>query len=186
MKGLFVGNPAGYESNAFAIRVASSSFAVKPSSVLSDKIVVRSVVIEAPEVNLETDLKSINLKKLLNNVEESTGASGKETPKEATPTEAKKANKKLEVDEFVITGTKLHVGLTAPLIGRKTGTVTMPEIKLPPMGQSGDGVTVAEASSLALQALLKEAIAQGEKMAADMMKGGQYLGSSAGTNTNVR
>jgi hypothetical protein len=183
MKGLFIGNPAGYESNGFAIKVASSSFAVKPASVLSDKIVIKSVVIDGPEVNLESDLKSINLKKLLDNVQESTGSSGKETPKEAAPKEQAKANKKIEVDEFVITGTKLHVGLTAPLVGRKEGTVTIPEIKLPPMGQTGDGVTVAEASSIALQALLKAAIQKGEEVAADMMKGGQYVGASAGTNT---
>src|SRR4051794_35595644 len=183
MKGLFVGNPAGYESNGFAFRVGSSSFSVKPGSVLSDKVVVKSVIIEAPEVNLETDLKSINLKKLLNNVQESTGPSGKETPKEAQPGEAAKANKKIEVDEFVITGTKLHVGLTAPMVGRKTATVNMVDIKLPPMGQGPEGVTIAEASSIALQAILKAAIAQGETVAADMLKGGQFLGNSAGTNT---
>src|SRR5579862_2084630 len=70
MKGLIVGNPAGYESNAFAIRVGSSSFAVKPASVLSDKVVVKSVIIEAPEVDLESDLRTVNLKKLLSNIQE--------------------------------------------------------------------------------------------------------------------
>lgn len=183
MKGLFVGNPAGYESNGFAIKVASSSFAVKPSSVLSDKVVVKSVIIDGPEVTLESDLKSINLKKLLDNVQESTGSSGKEPPKEAAPKEQAKAQKKIEVDEFVIANTKLHVGLTAPLVGRKTATVSIPDIKLPPMGQDSNGVTVAEASSIALQALLKAAIQKGEEVVADMAKGGQFLGGSAGTNT---
>lgn len=183
MKGLFVGNPAGYESNGFAIKVGSSSFVVKPGSVLSDKVVVKSVDIEGPEVNLESDLKSINLKKLLNNIQESTGSSGKEPPKEAAPKEQAKAQKKIEVDEFVINGTKLHVGLTAPLVGRKTATVSVPAIKLPPMGQGPDGVTVSEASSIALQALLKACLEQGDQVIADLMKGGQFMGTNVGTNT---
>jgi len=181
MKGLFIGNPEGYKGAA--MQVGSSSFAVKPGSIFSDKVVVKSVRIEGPELSLETDLKSINLKKLLSNVQEATGANGKQTPKEAQPEASSKANKKVQVDEFVITGTKLHVSLTAPLVGQKSATVPMPEIKLPPMGQGPDGVTVAEVSSMALQKLLEAALAEGEKVVADLMKGGQFMGKDLGTNT---
>lgn len=183
MKGLYIGNPAGYQTNAFAIRVGSSSFAVKPASIFSPKVVVRSVVIDGPEVDLESDLRSVNLKKLLDNIQESTGSSGKQTPKEAAPQEQAKAEKKIEVDEFAITGIKLHVGLTAPVVGSKSLNVTVGDIKLPPMGQGPDGVTISEASSIALQALLKACIEKGEQVASDLMKGGQYLGTDAGTNT---
>src|SRR5215468_4174246 len=82
MKGLFIGNPEGYKGAA--MQVGSSSFAVQPSSLLSDKVVVKSVRIEGPELSFETDLKSINLKKLLNNIQGAAGASGKEAPKEKT------------------------------------------------------------------------------------------------------
>jgi hypothetical protein len=196
MKGLFIGNPEGYKGAA--MQVGSSSFAVKPSSIFSDKVVVKSVRIEGPELDLETDLKSINLKKLLNNVQQATGASGKETPKEtpketqpkeAQPTETQpteataKANKKVQVDEFVITGIKLHISLNAPIVGQKSATVPVPDVKLPPMGQGPDGVTVAEVSSVALQKLLEAAITEGEKVVSDMMKGGQFMGKDLGTNT---
>jgi hypothetical protein len=195
MKGLFIGNPEGYKGAA--MQVGSSSFAVKPSSIFSDKVVVKSVRIEGPELSLETDLKSVNLKKLLNNLQGATGASGKETPKEAPkeapketqpretqPSEASaKANKKVQVDEFVITGTKLHISLNAPLVGQKSATVPVPDIKLPPLGQGPEGVTVAEVSSLALQKLLEAAITEGEKVVSDMLKGGQFMGKDLGTNT---
>jgi len=202
MKGLFIGNPEGYKGAA--IQVGSSSFAVQPSSILSDKVVVKSVKIEGPELSLETDVKSINLKKLLNNIQGTTGSSDKEAPKEAQPKEAQakevqpketqpkeaqpqesaaKANKKVQVDEFVITGTKLHVSLNAPLVGQKSATVPVPDIKLPPMGQGPDGVTVAEVSSIALQKLLEAALIEGEKTVTDLMKGGQFMGKELGTNT---
>jgi hypothetical protein len=178
MKGLFIGNPQGY--TGAAMQVGSSSFAVQPSSILSDKIIVKSVKIEGPELSLESDLSSVNLKKLLNNIQ---GGASKETPKEAQPKEtSSKANKKLQVDEFVITGTKLHVSLKAPIVGQKSATVPVPDIKLPPMGQGPDGVTVAEVSSMALQKLLEAAIAEGEKVVSDMVKGGQFLGKDLGTN----
>jgi hypothetical protein len=181
MKGLFIGNPEGYKGAA--MQVASSSFAVQPGSLLSDKVVVKSVRIEGPELTLETDLKSINLKKLLNNIQEATGSSGKEPPKEASKEASAKANKKLQVDEFVITGTKLHVSLNAPVIGQKSATVPVPDITLPPLGKGPEGVTVAEVSSLALQKLLEAAIVEGEKVVTDLMKGGQFMGKELGTNT---
>jgi len=88
MKGLFIGNPEGYKSPS-AMQVGSSSFAVQPGSLLSDKVVVKSVRIEGPELNLETDLKSINLKKLLSNIEETTGSSTTEPSKEPKEPAAK-------------------------------------------------------------------------------------------------
>jgi len=182
MKGLFIGNPEGYKSPS-AMQVGSSSFAVQPGSLLSDKVVVKSVRIEGPELNLETDLKSINLKKLLSNIEETTGSSTTEPSKE--PKEpAAKAGKKLQVDEFVITGTKLHVTIDAPVVGQRSATVPVPDINLPPMGKGDEGVTVAEVSSVALKALLKASIEAGEKAVADLMKGGQILGKDLGTNTS--
>src|SRR2546423_3577839 len=68
MKGLFVGNPEGYKSKS-AIQVGTSSFAVQPGSLLSDKIVVKSVRVESPELTFETDLKGNNLKKILSNIQ---------------------------------------------------------------------------------------------------------------------
>jgi len=182
MKGLFVGNPEGYKSK-FAIQVGSSSFAVQPSSLLADKVVVKSVRVEGPELTFETDLKGNNLKKILSNIEETTGTSGTEPPKEQPKEPAAKAGKKLEVDEFVITGTKLHVSIDAPVIGQKSATVPVPDINLPPLGKGNEGVTVAEVSSVALKALLDASIKEAEKVVADLAKGGQFMGKDLGTNT---
>src|SRR6266699_1779086 len=47
-------------------------------SLLSDKVIVKSVRVEGPEITFETDLKNVNLKKILANVDEATGGSEKE------------------------------------------------------------------------------------------------------------
>src|SRR5438046_1333836 len=55
IKELVVGNPPGYKSPQ-AISVGEASVAVKPSSILSPKIVVRSVKVESPQVTFEGGL----------------------------------------------------------------------------------------------------------------------------------
>ena len=54
----------------------------------------------------------------------------------------KGAQRKLQVDEFVITGAKVHVAAT--MLG--SATVPLPEIRLTNLGQSADGITAAELS----------------------------------------
>src|SRR5262245_18686030 len=48
LKGLFVGNPQGFKTPS-AIKVGSVSVGVAPGSVLSDKVHVKEVRVEAPE-----------------------------------------------------------------------------------------------------------------------------------------
>src|SRR5277367_4321273 len=59
VKGLVVGNPDGYKSPE-AIRVGTASVGMNPASILSDKIVVRFVRIEGPEITFEGGLGGNN------------------------------------------------------------------------------------------------------------------------------
>src|SRR5262245_27665528 len=139
IKGLQVGNPEGYKSPS-SISVGKASLALNPGSVYSDKVVVKSINVEAPEITFETDLKGNNLSKILANVEEATGGGGDKTA--SKPAESK-ASKKLQVDEFIVTGGKIHISVTA-LGGGKAATVPLPEIRLANLGQGPDGITTAE------------------------------------------
>src|SRR5271154_396372 len=67
VKGLVVGNPEGYKTPQ-AISVGTISVSVNPFSVLSGKIVVRSVIVESPEITFEGGLSGNNLSKILDNV----------------------------------------------------------------------------------------------------------------------
>src|SRR5687768_17400167 len=64
IKGLVVGNPEGFKTES-AIKVGSVSMALRPSSIFSQKIVVDSINVAAPEVTLEGGLTGNNLSKIL-------------------------------------------------------------------------------------------------------------------------
>ena len=67
VKGLVVGNPAGYQTPQ-AISAGMISVGVNPLSVLSDKIVIRSIHVESPEITFEGGLSGNNLSTILDNV----------------------------------------------------------------------------------------------------------------------
>jgi hypothetical protein len=211
IRDLVIGNPEGYKSPS-AISVGSASLAVSPASILSDKIIVKSINVQAPEITYETtDIISSNLKKLMNNIEETTGGgSSKEAapakepapskepaPKEPAPKapETSKApapsneptasaapSKKLQVDDFVVNGAKLHITVNA--LGQNlTATTPLPQIHLSNLGAGPDGITAAELTKLVLKEILVVAEREGIKVGQDLLKGGQYFSSQAGTNT---
>ncbi len=73
IKGLTVGNPEGFKTPE-AISVGGVSVAVSPGSLLSDKIVVRSINVKAPEITFEGTLRGNNLSEILDNVNAATGS----------------------------------------------------------------------------------------------------------------
>ena len=148
LKGLFVGNPSGYKTPS-AIQVGTASLALQPSSIFSPKVVIRSIQLQAPEITFETDLKGNNLSKILDNLQSATGGGG------STGTAAdSKAAKKLQVDDFLISGGKIHLSVT--VLGGQSATVPLPEIHLTGLGQGPDGITVAELTKVVLSAIEKE------------------------------
>jgi len=167
LSGLVVGNPEGYKTPS-AISVGSASLAIQPTSVFSDKVVIRMINVQGPEITFETDLRSSNLKKILANLEEATRGSGKErTP--STPQTEKKANKKLQVDEFVISGAKVNVFITA--LGGKSAMVPLPEIRLKDLGTGPEGITVAELTKRVLKEVMDGAVKASGLAVTDLSKG---------------
>lgn len=164
IKGLFVGNPPGSKAPA-AIRVGSASLSLLSGSLLSDKVVIKSINLQGPNITYETDLKSSNLQKILANVEASTGGGEKAA---AQPTTAK-PGKKLEVDDFIISGAMLEVSLMA--LGEHSATVALPEIHLTDLGKGPEGITAAELTKLVLQAIEKEAAPAAARVASNLANG---------------
>ena len=175
--GLVVGNPEGYKTPS-AIQVGRASLAVQPGSIFSDKVVIRSVDVQAPEITLETDLKGNNLSKIIANVDETTGGADKAKP--SGPAQ-KKASKKLQVDDFRITGGKIHVSVTA--LGGQSVTVPLPEIHLTGLGQGPEGITAAELTKTVLHSIEKESIKAASGTVTDLSKqAANQLTKGLGTN----
>src|ERR1022692_4796855 len=59
IKGLVVGNPEGYKTPS-SINVGTATLALKPGSLLSDKIVIKTINVKGPEITYETDLRHNN------------------------------------------------------------------------------------------------------------------------------
>jgi hypothetical protein len=135
LKGFLLGNPTGYKS-ADAMKVGSISVEVNPASLMSEKIVVKSINIQAPEINFEGSLKGNNLSKIQENIEAFVASLGT-----STDPSAKSAQKKIQVDDFVLNGAKVSLNLSE--LGGRGIAVTLPEIHLTGIGTGPDGITVA-------------------------------------------
>ena len=166
LKGLLVGNPEGFKT-ASAIKVGAVSLGVAPRSVFSDKVHVKEVRVEAPEITFEGGLKGNNLSRLLDNVQAASGSSDKPgaTAKDKT------SSKKLQVDDFVISGGKINLSIDAGPLGAKSATVPLPEIHLANLGSGPDGITSADLTAKVLKELLQAAIPAAEKAVVDLSKG---------------
>ena len=163
VKGLVLGNPEGFKT-PHAISVGLTSVTVSPGSLLSDKVVVKSIRVEAPEIVYEIDGHgSANLKRIQSNV--SSGS----LPATNTPSATAKASKKLQVDDFVITGGK--VTLATSLLGGKSFTASLPEIHFTNLGSGPDGITAAELTKRVLTEITQESLKVAEKLVTEVGKG---------------
>ena len=168
---LVLGNPDTYKDKVpNAISVGKAAVSIAPFSVFSDKIVIKSVEVRSAEITFEGNpFGANNLKAIMDNVNAFTGAAGT-TPTTNAPagTAAKKPAKKLEVDDFLITGAKVHFnGATLPL----------PEIHFSDLGKGPDGIT---ASDLIKKVLGEITTATVKAVGVSLGDAGKAIGNEAG------
>jgi uncharacterized protein involved in outer membrane biogenesis len=173
IQGFELGNPAGYKT-PYAIRVGSAALALQPSSLWSDKIVIRSIRLEGPEITFEGDLSGNNLSQIMKNVQAATGGAGSKPSSGG----GSGPGKKLEVDEFVLTGGKVH--LSTSLLGGKSATIALPDIQLTQLGTGPDGITAAELTHRLLGSITDGTLAAVRDALAKGLK--NELGNALGTN----
>jgi hypothetical protein len=185
LKGLVVGNPEGYKTTN-AISIGTVAVGVDPFSVLSDKIVVRSIHVESPEITFEGGLSGNNLSKIMDNVNGTAQTGG---PVSTNSAGKPKPAKKIEVDDFLITGAKVHG--TIVLFGGKEVTLpalSIPEIHLTDLGKGSDGLTPTELTRAVLSAITSATTKAVASAATDIGKDlgnvGQNAGKVAGDSVN--
>lgn len=161
IKGLVVGNPEGYKT-PHAISVGSASLSISPGSVFSDKVVIKSIRVEAPEITYELGSGGNNLKRIQANVESFSGGSGTNAPA------SDKASKKLQVDEFIITGGK--VSLSASMLGGQSISGPLPDIHLTQLGTGPDGITAGELTKRVLTEIAEGSLKVAEKLVSQVGK----------------
>ncbi len=161
VKGLVVGNPAGFKAPS-SISVGLAEVGVNPFSVLSDKIVVHSVHVIAPQITFEGNplTGNNNFSKILDNLNAASKSSA--TATNQTAAAAGKPAKKLEVDDFLISDAQVHFnGLTLPL----------PPVHLTNLGTGADGITATDLSKRVFSELTGAIIKTVASSATDLGKG---------------
>jgi hypothetical protein len=162
VKGLIVGNPQGY-STPQAISVGNISVKLDPLSVTSSKIVVRSIRVESPEITFEGGLNNNNLTKIANNVNSVSNNSAQTANKPAP---------KIEVDDFLITGAKVHLYFTG--LGDKE--ISLPDIHLTDLGRDSNGLTPAELTSAVMKAISSDTLSAVASTVTELGKSVKSLG----------
>ena len=176
LKGFVMGNPEAFKSKD-SVRVGSVALRIEPGSVLGDKVIVRSIRVEGPEITYEAAFGGSNIGKILENIQ-SVAATGKTEPEQSG------SSKALQVDEFVITGAKLNV--TASVVGGKAVTLPLPEIRLANLGQGPEGITAAELSAKVfgevVESSAKAVTANAMKLGGDVADAAKNIGTSTKDN----
>jgi uncharacterized protein involved in outer membrane biogenesis len=183
LKGFKLGNPAGFKSEA-AILVGQIDLGVAPMSVFGDKVHVKHVRVNSPDITFEAtgvNVLANNLSKILENVQGVAAATDTNAPAKSTPGPAQSGpGRKLQVDEFLLSGAKVRVTSTA--LGGKTALVTIPDIRFANLGTGPEGITAAELTKKVLDELVPKVIAAAQGALGDLTKGATDLIKNAQEN----
>lgn len=152
--GLEVGNPAGYQGE-FAIKLGRAHLDLSPGSLLKDKVVIESMVVEGAEIILEGGLKDNNLTAIQKNVASFSGPADEAPAPAGEPAESAAA-KKLQVDHFKIEGVKVHLRLT--MLAGQNLTITAPPVEMTGLGTGPDGITAADLVKRAMKQLTDDVL----------------------------
>ena len=152
LQGLVVGNPQGFQA-ASALKLADARISVDLQSALSDKLIIKEILIDGPEITYEGGPSGSNFSKIQENVAafaKKTGAQGGAEPK----TEKKEpGGKKIQINDFILKNAKVNASTS--LLKGQSLTIPLPDIHLKDIGKESKGATIGEASSEVFAAISK-------------------------------
>jgi len=164
LKGLFVGNPAGWPGDK-AFSIGRIHVEIAPSSIFSDCIVLNDVSIDGPEFVYETKLVSSNIGDLLKNIEGSSA-------EEAKGGQAKA--RKFVVRHFSLTNGRLTLG-----VGPTALTLPMPPLALHDIGTQEGGVAPAALAFTVMRSVTGSIVSTTASAAAKIVP---TMGAAAGNS----
>jgi hypothetical protein len=151
VRGLVVGNPPGFHT-PHALKVAVIEVEVDVRTLTDPVILVKRIVIDAPDVNYEKDDTLTNFDAIQQNIARSL-ASGSPGEKGVTGTPPRK----LIVEELVIRGAQARA--TAPALLGKTVSATLPDVRLRQLGRAEGGLTPGQLGQVVARAISQRLVA---------------------------
>lgn len=148
LSGLTIGNPQGFKSD-YAFKLGETALDINIKSVTSDKIHIRSLIIDSPEIMYEGTIgKKNNISQLQANIKEMLKGSGKK--EESPETSGAESTKSIQIDHVKVSGGKVHADLG--LLTGKPITLDLPMVELHDIGKNG-GATISDALAQVLEVL---------------------------------
>lgn len=153
VRGLVVGNPVGFKT-AHALKVGTIEVEVDIRTLTDPVVVVKRIVIEAPDVIYEKGATGTNFEAIQRNITRSL-ASGTAGGSDAGT--VSKPARKIIVDEFIIRNA--HAQATAPAMLGQTVSATLPDIVLRNLGRGEGGLTPAQLGDRVAKAISQRLLA---------------------------
>ncbi|MFP6745337.1 MAG: hypothetical protein VCB77_09155 [Alphaproteobacteria bacterium] len=138
LSGFKVGNPVGFNTPS-AFQLGNISVTLDTSTLSQDPIVIKEIVINAPDITYEVGGDGSNLDALQRNVEAYMAQFDTGEPAESADDGE---GPKLVIEDLYINGGTVNV--SAPFLGGKSLTTPLPDIQLQDIGKEDDGASPGE------------------------------------------
>jgi hypothetical protein len=167
LDGLVIANPKGFRT-AHALSAGRIELGVDIASVAKDVIVIRKIIVIAPQITYESGDGVSNIDVIQRNVEKFAGAK---------PRDKKEPGKKLIVERLLIKDAR--ASYAGALTAGKAVGVPLPDIELRDIGKAKGGVTADELAKTIIDALKQrltkalgiDAVKRGAGAVVDSVKG---------------
>jgi len=177
LRGFRMGNPAGFKTKE-AMRFGEVSVKVDTGSVTKDVIVIKEVVIAAPEITYELAGGTSNIQTIQKNVDtfaKSMGAGGGGSK----PAEKSEGGKKVIIENLYVRNGK--IGVSADFLAGKQMNVPLPTIHMKDVGKEKGGASPAEVADQLLTQISKSATGAVSGLGLDKMMGSAKDAASGAT-----
>lgn len=164
LRGLKMGNPRGFKSDS-AFRLGEVRVRIDIKSLGRDTVVIKEVVIAAPQITYELGPNGSNIDAIRRNVESYMGGGAGQARGGG------EAGTKLVIEDLYVRGGK--VGVSATALEGRTLSATLPDIHLTGIGKDKGGATPAEVLDRVIGA-----VGQGAGKAVASLGLGKMLGAA--------
>ncbi len=130
--GLVIGNPEGFYTDS-ALKFDTVVIDIRPLSIFSDKVIIRNILIDSPEITYETSVEGSNIGKIKKNVESYSSSSRSQTTAPGESSNGHKETKQVHIDTFVLQNGKIR--LSTKLLQGKTLDIPLTKVQLRDIGK---------------------------------------------------
>jgi hypothetical protein len=151
LRGFSMGNPEGFKTES-AFRLGEISLKLDVGTITSDPVVIKEIVVSAPEVTYEIGPGGSNIDAIKRNINSYMGK-GKDKPSEKSAPESgeKKEGRKLVIEHLYVRNGKVDISST--LTAGKTLSASLPDIHLTDIGKKKGGATAGEVAEQVFAAI---------------------------------